>query len=1107
MTDDDFELSRRHVLGALGTVGAAGAGAGIGTSAFFSDRESFENNSLVAGTLDATVGYAARYANWSADEADGVSVRRWEGPPNTTGGPADLAADETGLPTDEAWLVAVDDPEAFLANTETATAGEASCPDGTDADDLERPVIDLRDLKPGDFGSVTLEFALCDNPGFVWLTGALRSAAENGLTEPEADDGDEDGDADATDPADVELLDAVQAAVWVDRGDSDGDGYLDGDETLVVIDSLRTVLETLPANGRPTPADGAGNVGNVGNVGLVGDVSAPQGGGIGRNCFSAETVHSVSVAWWLPVDHANEVQSDTVTFDLGLYTEQCRHNRADGRSETTPGDAIEPIVSQPSPGVLRLTASEQAAGTTAITAVPTTELADGSGVSLLSAAVEFESAAPMDLTIEAGASPPAPVPSGLESSGFFSITHSEPDDADLARVRFGVAVDRDRIDEPTDFIVLRYAEDAGWVPLPMRPVGRTPTAYHYDVISPGLSVFGIGTIIDRSNPLNGTPVRLPDGDPRPDPEIVAWFADPLSGSVEIDGLDSTGRGGPVLDLRGVDPDGYPTTIESAFEIVNDSLEPVRPSILINSEAVSVRYDPGFFGRIPPGGRLSVDVEIAREYPVDQLWATLGVPTITDPETDRPILGNADVFVGGTSTFPRCDNQAAAPVMVSEAIARQGEREGWLPADADPAKLQHRVRAELNVRQVGDIAEPIAITVPTTDGPDGSVIAVVDRDGNVGDEDTLTGIGLTVDPEAFTGGSLTRTLDLIVESDDVCAQGDSVGGDDITGTVLDNVGELSILVQFTAADSRWATATGGAEHASRVTYYSPGQSLSQRAIDVAKEALNTWGRRTLAAVFPGGPIRMYRVVRSVRGAAPISGPLTSLMGIWQGVDGLTGVPLTPTAVVREAVVDGVLGGTANVREDQFPDFFPGVNEQIDTEIGLVGPTLYFSTEGRSSAPDPAGFEVDLNPTATFLRASGEDPPTPAIVDLSEHDLSPGEDITIDQRGAYTGLSGPEERHTTIAVFSGSDRLRGSSNRTRVPDAIDAGANVTTPRTFFGNRPTDIPQDFRVANFDGSDSSVTVTIPTGATHLFVAAEDSFYTDNVDRNGDYRVRITRA
>jgi hypothetical protein len=51
---------------------------------------------------------------------------------------------------------------------------------------------------------------------------------------------------------------------------------------------------------------------------------------MGGNCFSAGTTHSVAFAWWVPVDHGNEIQGDSATFDLGFYTEQCRHNSADG---------------------------------------------------------------------------------------------------------------------------------------------------------------------------------------------------------------------------------------------------------------------------------------------------------------------------------------------------------------------------------------------------------------------------------------------------------------------------------------------------------------------------------------------------------------------------------------------------------------------------------------------------------------------------------------------------------------------------------------------------------------------------------------------------------
>jgi len=55
-----------------------------------------------------------------------------------------------------------------------------------------------------------------------------------------------------------------------------------------------------------------------------------------RECFDGTgVVHYLGFAWWLPIDHGNEVQSDTATFDLGFYTEQCRHNDGTGMPPET----------------------------------------------------------------------------------------------------------------------------------------------------------------------------------------------------------------------------------------------------------------------------------------------------------------------------------------------------------------------------------------------------------------------------------------------------------------------------------------------------------------------------------------------------------------------------------------------------------------------------------------------------------------------------------------------------------------------------------------------------------------------------------------------------
>jgi len=52
----EIELTRRKVLGSAAVVGAASAGAGAGTFAYFSDDETVEDNTIGAGTLELDVG-------------------------------------------------------------------------------------------------------------------------------------------------------------------------------------------------------------------------------------------------------------------------------------------------------------------------------------------------------------------------------------------------------------------------------------------------------------------------------------------------------------------------------------------------------------------------------------------------------------------------------------------------------------------------------------------------------------------------------------------------------------------------------------------------------------------------------------------------------------------------------------------------------------------------------------------------------------------------------------------------------------------------------------------------------------------------------------------
>ncbi|AXG05289.1 hypothetical protein DU500_01965 [Haloplanus rubicundus] len=214
---DEFNISRRKTLAALGTIGAASAGAGLGTSAYFSDQETFQNNSLVAGELDLKVSWDEHYSDWMGDETQYASMPE-EGETPDLSLPA---ADPGGRPIE----LVFSDRAAFMDATRQEQFPEGGLGEEEDPcealadvgdDDVEAPVITVDDVKPGDFGEVTFDFAACDNPALLWMNGGLVDEAENGFTEPEADDPDEDGAQASLWP--LALLGAVPAL-----GGGDGD--------------------------------------------------------------------------------------------------------------------------------------------------------------------------------------------------------------------------------------------------------------------------------------------------------------------------------------------------------------------------------------------------------------------------------------------------------------------------------------------------------------------------------------------------------------------------------------------------------------------------------------------------------------------------------------------------------------------------------------------------------------------------------------------------------------------------------------------------------------------------------------------------------------------
>jgi predicted ribosomally synthesized peptide with SipW-like signal peptide len=162
MTDNDpqlYNLTRRKVLAGLGAVGLASAGAGLGSSAYFSDRESFAENELV--------------------------------PDHDGDGEQSIAADNDAGQIRYSDFADPDDPDSNGANLPVLNC--ENIPPLSEADFGVDPVtgeemetlVHLSDVKPGDAGEITFSLHLCDNPGYVWMQADNVAESEGIDTEPE----------------------------------------------------------------------------------------------------------------------------------------------------------------------------------------------------------------------------------------------------------------------------------------------------------------------------------------------------------------------------------------------------------------------------------------------------------------------------------------------------------------------------------------------------------------------------------------------------------------------------------------------------------------------------------------------------------------------------------------------------------------------------------------------------------------------------------------------------------------------------------------------------------------------------------------------------------
>jgi predicted ribosomally synthesized peptide with SipW-like signal peptide len=201
-----YNLSRRKVLAGIGAVGLASAGAGLGTSAFFSDEETFTNNSLTAGELDLLVDWQQTY-----DYGEGLAF--------VNAHPDHDADGEQSVSEGDAVLKYSDFPDEEDPDSNGANIPVLDCENippladavyGTDplTGEPMQTLMQFADVKPGDSGEVTFSLHLCDNPGYIWMQAGNLTEDGGAHPDPEA----------IVDPDNLpDLAGAIEATLWYDE--------------------------------------------------------------------------------------------------------------------------------------------------------------------------------------------------------------------------------------------------------------------------------------------------------------------------------------------------------------------------------------------------------------------------------------------------------------------------------------------------------------------------------------------------------------------------------------------------------------------------------------------------------------------------------------------------------------------------------------------------------------------------------------------------------------------------------------------------------------------------------------------------------------------------
>ena len=288
----------KKILTSILTLAVVGGVTFAGTQAFFSDTETSEDNTFIAGSVDLQIDSTSHY--------DGMVC---------------AFDDQLGYVWTDEGNSSVD-PEAPETSTYPELLG-TECTGTWESQDLEgNPFFYFLDLKPGDYGENTISVTVLDNDSHLWARVVGNSNADNGLTEPESDVDTTDGDWCG------ELAQNMIYSLWVDEGSESGwqgeDDSEEGDNILNGVEVLLVEDEQVLGD---TAADAACNTPPT-------DPLATDWQYLG--VIPGEETWYYGLSWKLPAEVGNEVQSDGIEFDMDFYVEQERNNPSPTPPSATP---------------------------------------------------------------------------------------------------------------------------------------------------------------------------------------------------------------------------------------------------------------------------------------------------------------------------------------------------------------------------------------------------------------------------------------------------------------------------------------------------------------------------------------------------------------------------------------------------------------------------------------------------------------------------------------------------------------------------------------------------------------------------------------------------